>query len=215
MRTRARARARVLPALLLAPLVLTACGTEKAAEGDGVAPGSATAADASASAELAKRARALGVAPELVYVTEASGYTLAEQSVGVSGDDGFSAAYVLRDSGAHFTLYAERGEFDTGTCEQQWTSCERDGDVWYLTGKQEHGYARPENGHVIRVRAEKDAVPRDVLRSAAEAAHRPDPAEAESALPPADPAATEPPVERGDLPRYGDGAPNNDVGVGG
>ncbi|MFF5857290.1 hypothetical protein ACFY8B_16915 [Streptomyces sp. NPDC012751] len=48
-----------------------------------------------------------------------------------------------------------------------------------------------------------------VLREAADAVRRPTPAKLAGPLPPA-PRATAP-VERGDLPPYGDGAPDNGV----
>ncbi|CAL9412690.1 hypothetical protein [Streptomyces sp. enrichment culture] len=223
--------ARVLPVLVLAPLLLTACGSEKAGDPGASASASVSAA-ASASAagpaagpgtgELVSRAQAMGVAPELVYVTEAPGFTLAQQSVGVLGDDGFSATWVDGDTNALLRLAVDRGTITADTCPEQpvgdmsgeHTTCERDGDAWYRTGAGRHEYALPEKGHVVRVSAETDAVPRDVLRAAALAAHRLDAAETERLLPSADPAPASP-VERGDLPRYGDGAPDNRVDVGG
>ncbi|MFC7827605.1 hypothetical protein [Streptomyces sp. NPDC057375] len=223
--------ARVLPVLVLAPLLLTACGSEKAGDPGASASASVSAA-ASASAagpaagpgtgELVSRAQAMGVAPELVYVTEAPGFTLAQQSVGVLGDDGFSATWVDGDTNALLRLAVDRGTITADTCPEQpvgdmsgeHTTCERDGDAWYRTGAGRHEYALPEKGHVVRVSAETDAVPRDVLRAAALAAHRPDAAETDRLLPSADPAPASP-VERGDLPRYGDGAPDNHVDVGG
>lgn len=54
---------------------------------------------------------------------------------------------------------------------------------------------------------------RDTLRSAAQAAHPADDRELDEVLP--EKTAPASPVERGDLPPVGDGAPNNDVGVGG
>ncbi|MFD8426977.1 hypothetical protein ACFV1R_05155 [Streptomyces coelicoflavus] len=206
--------ARVLPVLLLAPLLLTACGSEKA---DAGAPSGAP-----GDAELTVRAQAMGVAPELVYVTEAPGFTLAQQSVGVLGDDGFSATWVDGDTNALLRLAVDRGSITAGTCTEQpvgdmsgeHTTCERDGDAWYRTGAGRHEYALPEEGHVVRVSAERDAVPRDVLRAAALAAHRPDAAETDRLLPSAE-SAPATPVERGDLPPFGDGAPDNHVDVGG
>ncbi|MFA3876179.1 hypothetical protein ABS735_21250 [Streptomyces sp. MMCC 100] len=217
--------ARVLPVLLLAPLLLTACGSEKA---DADRPSGSPSAAAPAAApdtdggELTARAQAMGVAPELVYVTEAPGFTLAQQSVGVRGDDGFSATWVDGGTNALLSLAVERGTITAGTCPEQpvgdmsgeHTTCERDGEAWYRTGAGRHEYALPEEGHVVRVSAETDAVPRDVLRAAALAAHRPDAAETDRLLPSADPAPATP-VERGDLPRFGDGAPDNHVDVGG
>ncbi|MFF9103078.1 hypothetical protein ACF1AU_21140 [Streptomyces rubrogriseus] len=217
---------RVLPVLLLTPLLLTACGSEKA--GAGGAPGSPSAATPAAAApdtgagELRVRAQAMGVAPELVYVTEAPGFTLAQQSVGVLGDEGFSATWVDGGTNALLRLAVDRGTITAGTCPEQpvgdmsgeHTTCERDGKAWYRTGAGRHEYALPEEGHVVRVSAETDAVPRDVLRAAALAAHRPDAAETDRLLPSAEPAPATP-VERGDLPPFGDGAPDNHVDVGG
>ncbi|CAM5614419.1 Membrane lipoprotein OS=Streptomyces tendae OX=1932 GN=GUR47_31335 PE=4 SV=1 [Streptomyces tendae] len=213
--------ARVLPVLLLAALLLTACGSEKAGGPGPSGPASAPAADAG-TGELASRAQAMGVAPELVYVTEAAGFTLAQQSVGVLGDEGFSATWVDGDTNALLRLAVDRGTITAGTCADQpvgdmpgeHTTCERDGRAWYRTGAGRHEYALPEEGHVVRVSAEKDAVPRDVLRAAALAAHRPDAAETDRLLPSAEPAPSAP-VERGDLPPFGDGAPDNHVDVGG
>ncbi|MGW5563529.1 hypothetical protein ACWEWD_08925 [Streptomyces tendae] len=221
--------ARVLPVLVLAPLLLTACGSEKAGD-----PGPSVSASASAPAsaagpaadpgtgELASRAQAMGVAPELVYVTEAPGFTLAQQSVGVLGDDGFSATWVDGETNTLLRLAVDRGTVTADTCPEQpvgdmsgeHTTCERDGSAWYRTGAGRHEYALPEEGHVVRVSAETDAVPRDVLRAAALAAHRPDAAETDALLPSVEPAPATP-VERGDLPPYGDGAPDNHVDVGG
>ncbi|MFE0803395.1 hypothetical protein [Streptomyces sp. NPDC058812] len=212
---------RVLPVLLLAPLLLTACGSEKA-DADPAAGTSASAAEAAGQGELDARAQALGIASELVYVTEAPGFTLAQPSVGVLGDDGFTATWVAGESGAQLRLAVDRGSITAATCPDQpvgdmsdeRTTCERDGDVWYRTGAGRHEYAVPEAGHVVRVSGETDAVPRDVLREAALAAHRPDASEAAGLLPSAEPAPSAP-VERGDLPSFGDGAPDNSVDVGG
>ncbi|NEY32521.1 hypothetical protein GTU99_10010 [Streptomyces sp. PRKS01-65] len=227
---------RLLPSVLLPVLLLlAACGTEKAGSGPaaghpggtaghpGGTAGPAASAAPAGRGELDARARALGVAPELVYVTEASGYTLAQQSVGVLGDDGFSATYVAPGTGTQLRLAVERGSIDAGNCPErpvgdltgEPAACVRDGGLWYRTGAGWHEYAVPGDGHVVRVSGEADAVPRGVLRAAARAAHRPGAAEAATLLPPAAPAATEPPVERGDLPPFGDGAPRNDVGAGG
>ncbi|GGS67747.1 membrane lipoprotein [Streptomyces cinerochromogenes] len=185
--------ARALPLLLL-PVLLTACGTEKAATGDARDPAAATPRQSPPAtlgrSEADARLRALGIAPELVYVTDVPGFTLAQQSVGVNGDDGFSAAYWAGD-GAVLHLYAERGSA---------TDCPE-------------GYAclAPAKGQVVRVYGEK--LGPGVLRRAAAAVHRPTPAELAALLPPA-PTATAP-VRRGDLPSYGDGAPDNHVGEGG
>ncbi|MBL1084085.1 membrane lipoprotein [Streptomyces actinomycinicus] len=174
---------RALPLLLLLPALLTACGTEKADAGGTRTP---TPRATERQAELDARLRSLGIAPELVYVTDVPGFTLAQQSVGVNGDDGFSAAY-WAEGGAVVHLYAERG--GAADCPG--------------------GYVcvAPAKGRVVRIGGEK--VSDDVLRKAADAVHRPSPAELTALLPPAPTATT--PVERGDLPSYGDEAPDNGV----
>lgn len=206
---------RVLLPLACLPLLLTACGNEKvvvnAPEPRHPAPDRA---------ELRARAEALGLAPELVYVTESPGFTLARQSVGVYGDDGFSSAYWSRKSGAQLLLLVDRGTMTAESCPNQPVgqgagepvTCERDGDAWYRTSGQQHEYAVLEKGHVVRISGDSARVDREALRAAAEAARRPTRAELDFLLPP--PHHGEP-VERGDLPPVGDGAPNNDVGPGG
>ncbi|WP_405451457.1 membrane lipoprotein [Streptomyces achromogenes] len=195
--------ARALPLLLVLPALLTACGTEKARSGpEPAASGSRPAASASGQAaagssqesasaapgqaEMDERLRALGIAPELVYVTEAPGFTLAQQSIGVNGDDGFSVAYWAKN-GAILHLYAERGSA---------ADCPRD-----------HVCRAPTKGQVVRLYGEKVAP--DVLRRAADALHRPTPGELVPLLP--SPRTATAPVQRGDLPPNGDGAPDNSV----
>lgn len=216
--------ARVLLPLALLPLVLTACGNEKV-----VTAGRAPLTQAPDRAELHARAEALGLAPGLVYVTESPGFMLARQSVGVYGDDGFFAAYWSRRNSAQLLLLVGHGTMTAESCPEQplgqgtgtSVDCERDGDTWYRTSAGQHEYAVPQDGHVVRIGAATAAVDRDVLRAAALAAHRPDDAELAALLPHPhhDGKPTRPhdgmPVERGDLPPVGDGAPNNDVGASG
>ncbi|MGD9485575.1 hypothetical protein WDH52_20380 [Streptomyces sp. TRM70308] len=192
---------RRLPVLLL-PLALVACGTESPA----------TAPD---SAELERRAEIMQTDLAHVYLTEADGYELAEQSVGVYGDDGFSAHYASAGAGAMFQLTVVRGEL---TCERPGieggtgtVTCEEDGDLLYRTAQGAHEYARAEEGRVVRVSA-ASATDRETLRSAAESAHQATPTELDALLPPLTDAPA--PVERGDLPP-GDGAPQDPPMVGG
>ncbi|WP_436954367.1 membrane lipoprotein [Streptomyces sp. SudanB182_2057] len=197
--------ARALPLLLVLPALLTACGTEKARSGpepaatgsESLTSGTAPTASAAGSsrqpasaapgqAEMDERLRGLGIAPEFVYVTEIPGFTLAQQSIGVNGDDGFSVAYWAKD-GAVLHLYAERGSA---------ADCPRD-----------HVCRAPAKGQVVRLYGEK--VASDVLRRAADALHRPTPGELVPLLP--SPRTATAPVQRGDLPPNGDGAPDNSV----
>jgi hypothetical protein len=202
-----RRSARVPLLLLLAPALLTACGSERRGAAD--------------PAELASRAGALGIAPEHVYAIEApSGFTLAQQSVGVHGGDGFSATYVSRESGTdQIVLTVDRGTMTAQTCPTQPSAssgqpatCERDGDAWYRLSGSHREYAVPKDGHVLRVATEGD-VSREVLRHTALGAHRPGAGELDALLPEAPEGAE--PVERGDLPPAGDGAPDNSVGASG
>ncbi|MER7225264.1 membrane lipoprotein [Streptomyces rubradiris] len=195
--------ARALPLLLVLPALLTACGTEKARSGpepaasgsgsvtSGTAPTAAGSSQDPASAapgqaEMDERLRELGIAPELVYVTEVPGFTLAQQSIGVNGDDGFSVAYWAKD-GAVLHLYAERGS--AADCPQDYVC------------------RAPVKGQVVRLYGEEVAP--DVLRRAADALHRPTPGELVPLLP--SPRTATAPIQRGDLPPNGDGAPDNSV----
>jgi hypothetical protein len=66
----------------------------------------------------------------------------------------------------------------------------------------------------VRVNADIGTVDRATLRKAAEAAHAAGDAELDAVLPTERPGGGAP-VERGDLPPVGDGAPDNGVGAGG
>ncbi|MFD5099644.1 hypothetical protein [Streptomyces albidochromogenes] len=204
----------VLAALLL-PVVLGACGTETADGAGGPPP-----------AEL--RARAGESAIELIYVTEAPGFELAEQSVGVIGNDGFSAAYVSAATGGQIQLSVDRGKPDGVACPEPGEDpsgpgttavCERDGGLLYRATGTTHDYARVYDGHVVRVGADVKLVDRATLRRAAQKAHRADNEELDEVLPPSGPGADGigggGMPERGDLPPVGDGAPRDEVGASG
>ncbi|MCC9741290.1 hypothetical protein [Streptomyces sp. MNU89] len=228
-----------LTALTAAAALLTGCGTERPAGEDG---GSPTAAGAPATAgspgatvlsrtDIEKRARWMGSAIELIYVTRVPGFERAQQSVGVYGGDGFSAMYVSASGGGTVQLSVDRGTLDEENCERTplasggsgKVTCERDGDAWYRTSGDAHEYARPEGGHVVRIGAARETADRGILRRAAEDAHPADDVELDALLPQlpetggavsgADGGGQQP--ERGDLPPEGDGAPNNDVDAGG
>ncbi|GAB3954633.1 membrane protein [Streptomyces sparsus] len=211
--------------LLALTLPLAGCGTEQT-----VSPAEKP---AERRAELRDRAESLGVAYELVHVTEVPGYEIAGQSVGPIGDDGYGAAYVSRTGGAVIRLAVDRDRPQAPHCAREQSAapkgCERDGEHWYLPGRVQHEYQRPGDGYLLRLTADRTDVDRATLRTAAENARRADAGELDALLPEA-PADTGPggsapedapwgeghvPTERGDLPPEGDGAPDNDVGVGG
>jgi hypothetical protein len=175
--------ARALLPLFLLPVLVTGCdaGKEEGTEG--------AAAD---SADLDAAARDWGVAPELVYVTKVSGYTVFQGSVG-EYDHEFVAAYRSEKGATKFGLFVGPGTMTAESCPKQQlgevsdkhVTCEQDGDAWYRKAGASHEYAVPDDGVVIHLIADADKVDRAVLRKAAEAAHRPDDAELAALLPPA------------------------------
>ncbi|WEH39752.1 hypothetical protein [Streptomyces sp. AM 2-1-1] len=202
------------PALLV--LTLAGCGTEHADAG-GEAP-----VGAPDPAELEARAAHLQTRTDHVYVTEIPGYTLALQSVGVLGDDGFGSSYTDRN-GHVIQLGVERAAYSPADCGEKqptdgspgYTVCEHEDDGWYSATALGHAYARTEGDVVVTVSAGLPGVDRATLRTAADAAHRADDAELDKVLPPLGEAPGSQPIERGDLPPNGDGAPNNEVGASG
>ncbi|GGV01262.1 hypothetical protein [Streptomyces spectabilis] len=206
---------RLLPALLLVPLALTGCGSDSLA---GTAPPDRS--------ELEERATAAQTVVEHVYVTEADGFELARQSVGVIGEDGFQSTYVKDEGGAQLTLSVDRGTVTDGNCRTvppAAKSCEKDGKGWYRVTGSRHEYVRSENGLRIQLAADRGAVDRAALRAAAETAHRADDRELDATLPeqadpevlPPDGGGTGLPADRGDLPPNGDGAPQDPPGTSG
>ncbi|WP_406061996.1 hypothetical protein OG462_28855 [Streptomyces sp. NBC_01077] len=193
-----------LLALLPLALAVTGCGTETA--GGRPTPGPA---------ELDARARWAQTDKDHVYVTGAEGFEVSRMASGVIGDDGFQVTYVTKD-GVRLTVSAERRPFSDEECAATITaeqdSCVRDGDRWYLRSAERHAYVREENGLRVEVAA-PPTLSRNVLEGAAERAHRADAAELDAVLP--EETGPGQPVERGDLPPVGDGAPDNSVGAGG
>ncbi|MEU0718508.1 hypothetical protein ABZ498_15135 [Streptomyces lavendulocolor] len=218
------------PLLCVTAAVATAlvgCGT---VNGTGTGPGAGSGAVSAGRtgggadrSELESRARAAQVAIENVYVTDVPGFDPAEQSAGVIGDDGFSVTYVQQGTGAHIRLGVERGSMDAAGCPRVplgdggtggAVKCTADGGRWYRTGGARHEYATVTDGRLVRLDADLGTVDRATLRKAAEAAHPASDAELGAVLPEARPGGGAP-VERGDLPPVGDGAPDNDVDAGG
>ncbi|CAL9417819.1 hypothetical protein SUDANB171_01785 [Streptomyces sp. enrichment culture] len=218
------ARRRLPATVLLLPLLalpLTACGSggpaAPAAEAvDPTPPADTSAAPASpdapdpsepadpaeptAPADPSAPAEFPGVDPELIYLTEIPGYTLAPQSAGVIGDDGWGCSYVSATGGT-IELRVERAE--PGAADTDITADRAAGIT---------EFHRIRDGVRISVlTTDPDADP-DLLRAALEAAHPADAAELAGALPRKDGGA---PVQRGDLPPNGDGAPLDPEGAAG
>jgi hypothetical protein len=177
--------ARALLPLLLLPVLLTGCDADK---------NGGTAAD---SADLDAAAHVWGIAPELVYVTKVSGYTVFQQSVG-KYDDEFVAAYRSEKNATKFGLFVGHGTLTAESCPKQplgevsdkQVTCEHDGDAWYRKAGGSHEYAVPDGGVLIHLIADADKVDRTILRKAAEAVHRPNDAELAALLPTTDGADT-------------------------
>ncbi|MFJ3596244.1 hypothetical protein ACIPRU_06945 [Streptomyces sp. NPDC090126] len=217
-----RLRPLLLATTLALALAATGCGAEPAS-GARAADRSSSAGPPPGRAELEARASAAQLVAEHVWVTEAAGYALARQSVGVLGDDGFSSSYTAPDGGM-LQLSVERRPHADADCtkdsaaasgQEPLVTCERDGEHWYRATESGHAYAREQGGLVVTVSGARETVDRATLRAAARAAHRADDRELDQVLPPAREGAGQQPVERGDLPPVGDGAPGNEVGASG
>lgn len=150
---------------------------------------------------LATWAEAAGIAPELVYVTDADGFELATQSVGVFGDDAMSAGYWGTDGTFTLTTWRDAPP-DVVPCAELPDSAGPDPAPRCAVVRGE-----------VHVQLEGDGVDAATLRAAGEAVRVPSEDELEYLF--SDLQLPGPPVERGDLPSVGDGAPDNDPGSGG
>ena len=161
--------------------------------------------DGASPTEIARWSEAVGIAPELVYVTEIDGFTLNTQSVGVMGDDGMSAIYVRQDGEAlsivALTTSREAGPDDV-PCADLPDAPEPAPALRCVVDRGDASIALDGEG-----------VAAATLRAAAEAVRVPPQNDLDQLF--SDVPVPEEPVERGDLPPEGDGAPINDVGVGG
>jgi hypothetical protein len=178
----------------------------------------ANAADPDAIAEVAAGA---GIAPELVFTTEVDGYDLAPQSVGPGAADGMTATWFNNGTGATLTIRTDAGELTGASCAatplwdapDEAVTCTYEDGIWHRSGGGIHEYIAVRDGALIRVTGMDDASQEDLL-AAATAVRVPSEAELEllfSDLPP----SSGQPVERGDLPENGDGAPIDPTGPGG
>ena len=182
-------RRAVVVLALPAVLALGAC----AGSGPAGAPAGPTA--------IATWAEAAGIAPDLVYVTDADGFELATQSVGVFGDDAMSASYWGTDGTVTLTTWRDAPP-DVVPCAELPASAGAETVPRCVVGRGD-----------VHVVLEGDGVDAATLRGAAEAVRVPSEDELEYLF--SDVQLAYPPVERGDLPPVGDGAPNNDPGPGG
>lgn len=153
--------------------------------------------------EIAGRSTPAGIAPELVYVTEIDGFDLATQSVGVSGDDGLSATYV-NGNGATVTLSTRSGSDPSATACADLPDGASGPDLRCAVRRDD----------VTVVLTGQDGAEPIHLRAAADAVRVPSKNELEHLFSDV-PAGPKEPVERGDLPGNGDGAPIDEPGPGG
>lgn len=161
--------------------------------------------DPAGTAAIAERSGPAGIAPELVYVTDLDGFDLATQSVGVVGDDGLGAVYTRADGDTFAqVLLTTAREPMPGAVPCADLSDEAAGGA-ALSCVVVRGDA-----HITLAGEGVDAA---TLRAAGEAVRVPGEDELGHLF--ADVQVPDVPVERGDLPAEGDGAPDNSVGEGG
>jgi hypothetical protein len=159
-----------------------------------------------------------GVDPALVYAVELPGFTLVEQSAGVRNDTDFGVAY-RRDDGALLWLATTKQQVTScptdpifvnlGGEQYDVTDCETDSHGWYRTGLKRHEYVVMNDAAQLRLSAPRDAVDRATLTKVLLGATHQDGNGISPAPPPTEP------ISRGDIPKYGDGAPIDPTGPGG
>lgn len=171
-------------------------------------------------ASVAESARSLGIAADLVFTTTVDGYDLAPQSVALNDAGGMSAAWFNATTHGMLTIRTTRGDLTQATCEAapldeapgEPVTCTREGGVWHRSTTDVHEYMTARRDAVIRVSG-RGAPPAD-LRAAIDAVHVPSAAEVAELFSDA-PVQPTAPVERGDIPEHGDGAPVDPLGPGG
>lgn len=170
---------------------------------------------------IAERAGAAGIAPDLVYTTDVDGYELAPQSVGPGAADGMSATWFNQTTGAMITIRTDRGETTAESCAETplWeapdasVTCTEEDGVWHRSSGGLHEYVASTDGATILVTGMNNTPTADLL-AAAKAVRVPSDAQLELLFSDV-PEVSSTPVERGDLPREGDGAPIDPTGPGG
>jgi hypothetical protein len=194
---------RLVPPVILGLFLLSGCGSETLL-----------------SQAVLDQARLYGVAPDLIYAVELEGYELVEQSVGGIGEEGFGVSYVAQGD-RRVELTVDRGTFSDGLCADTPinkaepptapVTCERDDVGWYRSGGGRHEYTAVRADHLIRLNGPLEEVDRAALKAAVAGARHAT-GDGATSSPGNRPSG---PIERGDLPTSGDGAPNNEVGPGG
>lgn len=199
--TRSR-RAVVVPALVVSAVVALGGCAGRA--------GSATATPTSTGpadpAVIAARVRPAGIAPELVYVTDVAGFDVATQSVGVVGDDGMSAIYVRLGGDATGTVVLTTGR----TADPSAVPC---ADLPDSAGSVLRCGVQRGDAPVVHVLLEGHGADAATLRAAGEAVRVPRADELDALF--VDLPTPGAPVERGDLPPFGEGAPVDPPAQGG
>ncbi len=147
--------------------------------------------------DIGSRATPAGIAPDLVYVTDVEGCDLAVQSVGVSGDDGFSATYT-REVDDRLAMVALRTARTSVIDPSVVVPCDE------LTDTQTTLLCGVVRGEAF-VSLEGTDVDAATLRAAGEAVRVPTVGELPHLF--SEVRVPDGPVERGDLPEEGDGAP--------
>lgn len=155
-------------------------------------------------ATIAERAEPVGIAPDLVYTADVEGFSLAVGSVGPYADEGMSAIWTRPgdDELAVITLLTSRAPHsDAVPCDELADTARAEALTCWVAVT---------SGHVTLTGEGVDAAK---LREVAESVHVPNEGELDRLF--ADVQVPQEPVERGDLPAVGDGAPDNSVGAGG
>ncbi len=198
--------------LLALPAVLLAIGL----------PGCAAAA-AATPAEVTERVSHLGVDPALVVTTTIEGYDLAPQSVNETDAGGMTATWAKPGTDDIITVRTDPGQMDAAGCaaQQLWgggdAACVQDGTTWHRSAGGVDEYAVVQGGRtVLIVGGDGRGAPPEDLQEAAANLRAPTVAEVDrmfSELQRRDDRGG--PVERGDIPKDGDGAPIDPGGDGG
>ena len=202
-------------------MVWTAAATVVCLSLVGCAPRTGADADPASADSIAASANAAGIAPELVFTTEVDGFDLAAQSVGLGAADGMTATWFNADTGSMLTIRSDFGELTEESCiavplwdaPSETVSCADEDGIWHRSGGDTHEYVAVRDGALIWVSG-MDGTSQEDLLTAAQNVRVPSEAELEQLFADVPPGPGEP-VERGDLPENGDGAPSNPTGPGG